>query len=378
MKIVTAIDSMKGSMTSIEANNIIEKVFADENTEVKKIAIADGGEGTLAAFLENYKGKLEQIPAHDLSGNELTASYVWIASEKLAVIESADTAGIQFLTEESTTHPSNTNTFGVGETILAALHKGAKKVIVGLGGTGTVDGGIGAMAALGVIFIDSDGQHLEPIGKNIGKVAEISYAGVSPLINGVEFLLATDVNSYLTGDSGAVKMFGKQKGIHVNEQDSYEAMMSHYEKILLRSSGKGKVAGDGAAGGLGIGLRVLLNAEVLSGFKIISEYSGLTKELENADLVITGEGKMDAQSLQGKVPVGISMLAKQRSTPVVAFVGMFDGDLSLFKEAGIDVVVSIISKITTLETALSQAHSNLEKAAITVKNLLFLLGRKSK
>ncbi|MGM0210287.1 MULTISPECIES: glycerate kinase family protein [unclassified Enterococcus] len=368
MKIITAIDSMKGSMTSIEANNIIEQVFSDDKTEVKKIAIADGGEGTVAAFLENCNGEKKSGIVHDMCGNKFEATYAWIEHEKLAVIESADTAGIHFLRDVAETHPRETSTFGVGETILLALKNGAKKIIIGLGGTGTVDGGIGAMAALGVVFLGATGEVLKPIGGNVGRIDKISYSNINPLVKKVEFILATDIDSYLTGEFGAVKMFGRQKGISEAEKEQYETDMLHYQQKMVFD--RNFQRGDGAAGGLGLGLRILLNAQVKSGLKLLSEYSGINNELETADLVITGEGKMDNQSLQGKVPVGISELAKIHKLPVIAFVGLFEGDLELFKKAGIDVVVPIVSSITSLEEAMLNAHSNLKKASVMVKNLL--------
>ncbi|MGX6978749.1 glycerate kinase [Vagococcus elongatus] len=371
MKIISAIDSMKGSLSSVEANKIIEEVFMSEEVQVKKIAIADGGEGTVEAFITNYTGQYEQISCQNLRGKVGTSFFGWLAQEKIAVIESALTCGIQFLDGTDRTHPSQTNSAGLGESILAALDKGAKTIIIGLGGTGTVDGGMGAMHALGVEFFDISGNVLSPKGENLGLVRQVSKENLDARVNNVEFIIAADVESPLTGPTGAVYMFGTQKGIKQEELKTYETMMINYEQVLL--DGDTPQKGDGAAGGLGIALRKLLNAKMVRGFDLIAHYSALEEEIRTADLVITGEGKIDSQSLQGKVPIGIGQIAKKYQLPVIAFVGSVEGDPAIFHLNGLDVVIPIVDRISSLGEAMKNAKGNLKRAAMRTKQLLFLL-----
>lgn len=366
MKIVTAIDSMKGSLSSVQANAIIDRVFSEQGI-VEQIAIADGGEGTVEAFINNYGGRYETIEAHNLVGEKIQATFGWMEKESLAVIESADTAGIQFLDSTLKTHPLNTSTQGIGETIQAAMDFGAKKIIIGLGGTGTIDGGIGALHALGFRFRDQKQNVLEPIGKNLAKIQTISTDKVDQRISTIEFILASDVTSYLTGSKGAVYMFGKQKGLREDEMAEYERSLESFQDKISENT---ILPGDGAAGGLGIGLRVFLKGRSVSGFSLVVEYSNLLKELEDADLVITGEGKIDDQSLQGKVPVGISVLSKKKKIPVIAFVGMVEGSPEKFKEYGIDVVLPTVDKLMTIEQAMEEAEESLYRVAQRTKDLL--------
>lgn len=370
MRVLSVIDSMKGSLTSIEANAIISAVFFDEIFSVTELAIADGGEGTVAAFLKNCAAEEKLAKVSDLAGREMLAHYAWLEKEKLAVIESADAAGIHLLTDNNISHPRQTSTIGVGQTIQAALTNQAKKIIIGLGGTGTIDGGIGAMSALGVVFFDVEGKLLEPIGNSLGSICTISYDNVDPRIRDVEFILASDVDSFLTGEAGAVQMFGKQKGLKDSEMNQYEADMLSYHKTLTSSCEN--VAGDGAAGGLGIGLRVLLQAEMVSGIDLLAQYFQLVDQIAQADLIFTGEGKLDPQSLKGKVPVGISRLAQKKDVQVIAFVGSFEGESRQYEEVGFHAVVPMVTKVCTLDQALSDAAKNLTQAANTVKNILLL------
>lgn len=371
MKIITAIDSMKGSLSSIQANNVIEQVFSSQDISVKKIAIADGGEGTVEAFIENYGGSYQKANVHNLIGEEMQATFGWIEEEKLAIIESADTSGIQFLDGTVATHPSNTNSRGVGETILAALDLGAKKIIVGLGGTATIDGGIGALNALGVEFLDNNHKNIEPFGENLSKIQEVNSTNIDQRLNDIELIIASDVTSHLTGTKGAVYMFGTQKGLMKSELDEYEeSLKSFQDRVLL---GQSTEAGDGAAGGLGLGLRTLLKGKIVSGFSLLVEYSTLIEELNGADLVITGEGKIDDQSLQGKVPVGISRLAKENKIPVIAFVGSVEGNPKSFKKQGLNVVIPIVDKIMSIDQAMKNAKENLTRVAERTKDILFIL-----
>lgn len=368
MKIISAIDSMKGSLTSMEANEIIATVFSTGNYFVEQVAIADGGEGTVEAFIKNSQGRSIQVACHDLLGREIMAPIGWLEASQTAVIESAATCGIHYLDFTETTHPSRTSSKGVGEQIEAAINLGAKRIIIGLGGTGTIDGGLGALDYLGVRFFDKRQKRLSPQGSSLGAVASVSTEQL--MVDEVEFILAADVKSPLTGPTGAVYMFGEQKGLVTADLSDYEASLQNYEGVLLQ--GSPSELGDGAAGGLGLALRIFLKAQMVSGFELLAEEIGLEKRIQTADLVITGEGRMDNQSLQGKVPVAIGALAKKAGIPALAFVGLFKGEPAAFAEAGITAVIPIIDQITTVEEAMNKASENLTRSAERVKALLEL------
>ena len=362
---------MKGSLSSVEANQIIAKVFTEQGNSVKKIAIADGGEGTVDAIVKNSNGQKIEAKVHALNGQLVTAGFGWFNNGKVAVIESAAASGIQYLDGTKETHPLNTSTYGTGELILSAIDQGAQTIVIGLGGTGTIDGGMGLLSALGVAFFDQKNQLLTAKGSSLGKVTHFSLEHLDPRLSGVSFHIASDVSSPLLGETGAVYMFGRQKGLAENELEKYEHGMENYQEIM--SGMKESFAGDGAAGGLGFAIRVFLNGSVRSGFELISEQTGLEELIKHADLVITGEGKMDNQSLQGKVPVGIGRIAKKYHVPVIAFVGSFNGNEQLFYEEGITVIIPIVDRITTLEEAMNEAKPNLKKAAIRTLDLLTLM-----
>ncbi|EOL49926.1 glycerate kinase [Enterococcus caccae] len=371
MNIVTAIDSMKGSLSSIEANQITADVFRAQGHVVKEVAIADGGEGTVAAIVKNSAGQKIQAQVKALNGQSVTVDFGWFDSERVAVIESAAASGIQYLDGTEKTHPQNTSSYGTGELILAAMNLGAKTIVIGLGGTGTIDGGIGLLIALGVEFFDQTGQRLPAKGSSLANIAHFSVEHLDPRLAETTFLIASDVVSPLLGESGAVYMFGRQKGLTENELAQYESGMKHYQEVVSRTARL--IAGDGAAGGLGFAIRVFLNGTFRSGFEFISEQTDLEQAIEHADLVITGEGQMDDQSLQGKVPVGIGRIAKKYNVPVIAFVGSFKGDQKQFSKEGVSVIIPIIDHITSLDEAMKEAKINLYKAVNRTLELLLLM-----
>lgn len=371
MKIVTAIDSMKGSLTSKQANRIVAEVFRDEKIDVTEITIADGGEGTVDAFVTNGDGEIKSVKCHNLMGGEITADFGWLEEEKTAIIESAATCGIQFLKEIPEAHPKNTNSYGLGEQILLAAQKGAKRIIIGLGGTGTIDGGIGLLACLGVEFFDNQNQVVSPVPRNFKEITQVETKKMPSILREIEFIAAVDVRSVITGEKGAIYLFGEQKGLQTNELTAFEEGMTHYSKLLLE--GTKSQEGDGAAGGIGLALRTILQAKVVSGLELIAEQSRLQELIQQADLVITGEGKIDSQSLQGKVPVGIGALAQKYQVPILAFVGAMQGGSDEFEKTGLSVIIPIVNEVSTLNEALMYAEQNLRMAAERVKKLLFLL-----
>lgn len=374
MNVLIAIDSMKGSLSSVEANEIVSAVCCQRGHDVTTVAIADGGEGTVEALVKNNGGQLISAEVHSLSGQKIIAEFGWFEKEKMAVIETAAASGIQFLDGTTATHPKNTSSYGTGELILAAINQGAQRIIIGLGGTGTIDGGMGLLSALGVEFYNQAGAKLEASGAALNQIVQISTDHLSQKLSEIDIWIASDVDNPLTGASGAVHMFGKQKGLKEEELTVYEQGMTQYQTVV--SGTKQSQEGDGAAGGIGFALRTFLKAKMYSGIQLIAQLSHLEEQIKTADLIITGEGKMDNQSLHGKVPVGIGRMAQKNQVPVIAFVGTFLGDDYLFEAEGISVIMPIVDQITTLEEAMKDAQQNLERTANRALKLLELFESK--
>ena len=367
MEALIAIDSFKNSMTSIQANQIVADQLAQHQISSRQIAIADGGEGTVAAFLANQAGG-EAVTAAtvDIAGNPIQTTYGYFATEKMAVIEVAAASGIQFIAADKT--PSQTNTYGTGLLIKAAIEHGATKIIIGLGGSGTVDGGAGILRALGYQFLDADEQPLAMVGRDLGRVVRIDTTQVLPTLKHVQFVNASDVTNPLTGSDGAAAIFGPQKGLPVDQVADYDVAMQRYMQVAT-----GQVSdhlGDGAAGGIGFALRYFLGAEVKSGFKLIAELSHLEQQVANVDFVISGEGQVDDQSFMGKVPIQISELAQSQHKNCYLLVGNQKGANQAFADHGVTAVLPIVDHVSTLAEALQQGPENLTKMADRLARIL--------
>lgn len=370
LKVVIAIDSMKGSLTSSEANQIVATVFKAADYEVEQVAIADGGEGTVEAYLTNQEGEWIEVETLDPLGEICKSFYGWYPEKKEAVIEVAASSGLGLIQNRKHNHPSQTSSFGTGQLILSAMDKGAKSIVIGLGGSGTIDGGIGILKALGVEFFDENGLELAGIGNDLAKIKRIDRNKMDQRLKTIEITVASDVSNPLTGSEGAVAIFGEQKGLRSSELASYDQAMTNFLKIATGNSISS--LGDGAAGGMGFALRHFLNAKVIPGFTLIAAENELAAKIKIADLVITGEGQIDQQSLYGKVPVAIAKLAKKNNIPVIAFVGSIKGDMTEAYQAGISEIISIVQSVSTLENALKNASKNLEKSAKQTVKLLHL------
>lgn len=370
MNIVIAIDSMKGSLTSQEANQIVATVFKSVANKIEQVAIADGGEGTVEAYLANQKGELIEVFAKNPMGETCKSFYGWYPEKKQAIIEVAAISGLHLIQNRSHNHPSQTSSFGAGELILSALNKGAKSIVIGLGGTGTIDGGIGLLKALGVNFFDNNKCELMATGSDLSEVSRIDSSQLDPRLKEVEIIVASDVSNPLIGSKGAVRIFGEQKGLSPSEFSAYDQGMANYLRIA--TGGSMSSFGDGAAGGIGFALRYFLQAKVSSGFTLIAAENNLAAKIKLADLVITGEGRIDQQSLYGKVPVAIANLAKAHDVPVLAFVGSIEGDMTEAYQAGISEIIPIVQSVSTLEKALKDAAKNLEESAKRTLKLLQL------
>jgi len=371
MKVVIAMDSMKGSLSSLEAGNAvsegIHRVFRD--AEVTVCPLADGGEGTVEALTLGMNGTIEKINVTGPLGSMIEASYGRIAESNTAIIEMSAAAGIT-LVNESDRNPLHTTTYGVGELIRDAINKGCRKFIVGIGGSATNDGGIGMLEALGYGFLDADGKQV-PYGANgLALIETITDEHVMPELKECKFRIACDVTNPLCGANGCSAVFGPQKGATqtmIPKMDTW--LMNYAEKY---SGANPNQAGTGAAGGLGFAFLSYTNAVLESGVKIILEETKLESFIKNADFVITGEGRLDGQTVMGKAPIGVAEIAKKYEKKVLAFGGCVAEDATLCNQYGIDAFFPILRTVTTLKEAMDFNHAkeNLSAAVEQVFRLI--------
>lgn len=375
MKVVVAIDSFKGSMSSLEAGYAAkEGIERARKAEVVVKPLADGGEGTTQALVEGLGGRLERVQVTGPLGEAVTAQYGILEDGKTAVMEMAEASGIILVRREAL-DPWRASTTGVGEMIADAIRKGCREFIVGIGGSATTEGGIGMLEALGYEFYDERGELLAPMFASLGKIARISGEHVLPELSECHFQIACDVNNPLCKENGAVYVFGPQKGVKMEERERMDRQMQQYAARTVEFTGKDyrERAGAGAAGGLGFAfLSYLPNAELKSGIEIVLRAIGLEQELQDADVVVTGEGRLDFQTAMGKVPVGVARLAKQYHAKVIAFAGSVTKDAGACNAEGIDAFFPIVRGISTLEEAMEPetARENMRLAVEQVFRLL--------
>lgn len=377
MNILIAADSFKGSCSARQVTETIERaaknVIPDVN--VTKIPVADGGEGTVDALVTAMNGTKVAVPAHDPLGRPITAEY-GLLPDGSAVIETAAASGLTLLKleERDALHAS---TFGTGELIRHALEHGVKKIILGLGGSATTDGGAGLAGALGISFLDKNGKELEPGGVHLSELASISTDGLLKEAAGCEFVVACDVKNHLCGALGAAAVFGPQKGADAEQVKILDAALAHYASVLKDElhCDAADTDGSGAAGGLLCGILPYFPVTICSGIDLVLDLTDFDEHVKHADLVITGEGRIDFQSALGKVPVGVAERAKKvRNVPVVAIAGAKgDGCETLYK-FGIDAIFDTIPGVMSLDDVMSHAEENLERTAENVLRL-FQIGR---
>lgn len=365
MKFLFASDSFKGSLSSEQIIRLLtdsaNRIFP--GCQVTGVPIADGGEGTVDAVITVTKGQMVSVPVHGPLMEETTAAYGVFGGDS-AVIEMAAASGLPMIPSDKR-NPLNTTTYGTGELIRHALDCGYRKLSIAIGGSATNDGGMGAMAALGVRFLDKDGKDLTGTGSDLARVSDIDMSGLHPAVAEAEITVMCDVNNPLTGPDGATYTFGKQKGGTPEILDQLEAGMKNYAAVILEKNGVDvdKIAGSGAAGGLGAALCVFLNASLKSGIETVLDLIDFDRLLEDTDLVVTGEGRIDWQSAFGKVPSGIGMRCKKKGVPAVAIVGgMGDGADKIY-EFGVESIIPTINGAMDIEEALKRAEELYADAA---------------
>lgn len=375
MKVVVAIDSFKGSLTSMEAGLAVKNgvLAAHPDASIIVKPLADGGEGTTDALIEGLHGEKINVTVTDPLGRPVSGSYGYLKEGRTAVIEMASAAGITLVTETEK-NPMLATTYGVGEMILDAIQKGCRDFIIGIGGSSTNDGGIGMLKALGYRFSDKHGNDVGEGGQALARVASIDAGHVVPELKNCRFRVACDVNNPLCGKNGATYIFGPQKGVTDDIIESLDQGMANFAAVTARtfscdSSGE---MGAGAAGGLGFAFLSYLNAVLTPGIDLIMDATGLEAELKDADIVVTGEGRLDHQTAMGKAPVGVARLAKKYHAKVIAFAGSVTAGAAACNHAGIDAFFPIVRGITTLEEAMNpeNARANMKASVEQVFRLL--------
>ena len=375
MKIVIAPDSFKESLTALEVANAIERGFKRifPNAEYVKLPMADGGEGTVQSLVDATRGRLIEAEVTAPLGNQVKSFFGLSGDGKTAIIEMAAASGLHLVPMDER-NPCQTTSFGTGELIKQALDLGVQHIILGIGGSATNDGGAGMLQALGLRLLDKNGQSIGFGGTALSNLAEIQLADLDPRLQHVQIEVACDVNNPLCGERGASAIFGPQKGATPEMVKELDAALAHFAEIADRDCGKQikEQSGAGAAGGMGGGLLLLPNVQLKAGVKIVLDNLKFAEQVKDADLVITGEGRMDAQSILGKTPIGVARTAKQFNRPVIAIAGCLREDYEVVYEHGIDAVFPIIRNLGDLPTILKQGEQNLISTAQNVARLLSL------
>ncbi len=375
-KIAVAPDSFKGNMTALEAAERIEAGFKKsiKNIAVKKIPMADGGEGTVSAIVEATGGKFVKRTVQDPLGRKIRASFGVSGDGKTAVIEMAEASGLVLLAAKER-NPLKTSTYGTGQLIKAALKLGVSHILIGIGGSATNDGGTGMARALGVKFLDATGKPLPEGGGELGKLARIDMSKLEPQLGKVKIEVACDVDNPLTGKTGAAEVYGPQKGATPAMVKKLDAGLLHLAKIIKRDIGSDilKVPGAGAAGGLGAGLMAFASGELRPGVDIVIDRIKLRQRMRGVDLVITGEGRMDGQTVFGKTASGVARVARELGIPVIAICGCLGKDAIKVNEIGIDAFFSTLEENVEDEDLPKRAPVMLENCAEQVARLINIL-----
>jgi glycerate kinase len=395
MRIVIAAGALKHSLSAAAAAHAIARGLRRSGLDAEFVflPIADGGNGTLDALLMSDSGGTDKarstgsggtdkvrsmgngervvVPVLDPLGRPIEAAFGWLG--ETAVIEMALASGLELLTPAEL-DPLGASTYGTGQLMQAALEAGARRIIVGVGGSATVDGGAGCLQALGVRLLDGEGREVPPGGGSLHRVQVVDARGLDSRWRDAEVIIASDVDNPTLGEQGAAAVFGPQKGATPTQVDVLEANLRHFFTVVAEQMGMDvrDARGGGAAGALSAGLMAFLGGRIESGIDLILDVRGFDRQLEGADLVITSEGRMDAQTVHGKGPIGVARRARDRGVPTVALVGGLDVDDDTLHAAGLWAALPIVDRPMPLETALAQAETLVERAALRLGYLLQL------
>lgn len=370
MKIIAALDSFKGSLTSLEAGEAcaagIRSVLP--SAEVRVVPVADGGEGTVEALTAALKGRFQECIVRGPLGEPVTAVYGISADARTAVMEMSQASGLTLVPKKER-NPLRTSTYGTGEMIVDAFRRGCRHIIMGIGGSATVDGGTGMMSALGVRFLDAQGRGLEGCGGNLDRIMSIDARGLDEALYGCRFSVACDVSNPLTGENGAPRIFGPQKGASPSMVEELEKGMCNYARVLNTYAGRdvASLPGAGAAGGVGAAMTAFWGAGLFPGAELMLDTIGFDRIIEGADLIITGEGRLDGQTLMGKTPFGILRAAKKHNIPVIAVGGSVENRDALLV-SGFTGVYTVTPEGMSIEEAMipEVAKANVARACAEI------------
>ena len=371
--IVLAPDSFKESMTAKEVCEAMERGIRKANSQIRCIHVpmADGGEGTMQSLVDATGGRVYSKEVVGPLGNNVVAEYGILGNGEIGVIEMASASGIHLVDSEKR-NPLITTTFGTGQLIKACLDKGVKKLLIGIGGSATNDGGAGFIQALGGRLLDKNGNDLSYGGGELAKLHTIDLSNLDERLKDISVEVACDVNNPLCGKEGASYVFGPQKGATREMIEILDQNLSHYAEVIKEQLGKDVIskAGAGAAGGLGAGLMAFLDVKLKSGIEMVIEYANLEEKVRDADMVWTGEGSIDFQTQYGKTPLGVAMIAKKYNKPVIALAGRVGNDIDVLYDKGIDAIFGIMRGVTSIEEALVKGPENVEKTSENIIRLL--------
>ena len=375
MKIVIAPDSFKESLSAMAVADAIEAGFKQvlPNATYVKLPMADGGEGTVQSLVDATEGRLISAEVCAPLGNKVKAEFGLSGDGRTAIIEMAAASGLHLVPPEAR-NPLRTTSYGTGELICAALDEGVEKIIVGIGGSATNDGGAGMIQALGGKLLKADGTPIALGGAGLGELTTIDLSGLDPRLSELVIEVACDVNNPLCGPKGASAVFGPQKGATPEMVAQLDGNLARYADCIEQALGKQvkDIPGAGAAGGMGAALVGLLGAELKPGIQIVIDALKLADEVADADLVITGEGRIDSQTIHGKTPIGVARCAKRFGKPVIGIAGCLTDDCGVVHDHGIDAVFAVVNRAMSLPEAIATATTNLQLTARNVAALYLL------
>ncbi|WP_308556795.1 glycerate kinase [uncultured Lactobacillus sp.] len=379
MKFVLAPDSFKESMSAKEVCEAmkqgIQKVLPD--AEIVAVPMADGGEGTMDSLVDATNGQKYEVQVTGPLGKQVTAHYGILGDQKTAIIEMAEASGLSYVPQKDRTPETikRTTTFGTGELINAALEHDVNRIIIGLGGSSTNDGGSGMAQAIGVRFFDHHDHEITQKlgGGDLKQIARIDTSNINPKIKNTTFLLASDVTNPLTGTNGASYVFGPQKGADSKTVKELDENLTHYAEIIGKEIAK--TPGSGAAGGLGAGLLAFTSAKIYPGVKLVANEVHLVEKIKDADYVFTGEGGTDFQTQFGKTPYGVAQIAKKYNVPVISLAGYVGKGIDQLYDKGFTAIFGILAKAENIDQALKDGPQNVER---TTENIVRLIANKKR
>ncbi|WP_422731451.1 glycerate kinase [Leclercia pneumoniae] len=369
MKIVIAPDSYKESLSALAVATAIEQGFCEifPMAEYVKLPVADGGEGTVEAMVAATQGEIVHVRVTGPLGESVEGFYGRSGDKESAFIEMAAASGLE-LVAPSQRNPLKTTSWGTGELIRHALDAGVNHIIIGIGGSATNDGGAGMVQALGAKLLNAQGEPIGPGGEALENISRIDISGLDKRLAGCRIDVACDVTNPLTGKEGATAVFGPQKGATPEMIARLDKALEHYAQVIARDLDVDVLSleGGGAAGGMGAALYAFCGAHLRQGIEIVTDALDLDRQVADADLVITGEGRIDSQTIHGKVPVGVAKIAKRYNKPVIGIAGSLTADVGVVHDHGLDAVFSVLYTICTMEEALENASENVRMTARNV------------